>query len=130
MIFCGGGDFLHIKEVVTQGYPLTMILYVIIILPLIMDLQAAHIQVTRPCYDDAGAGGSFAHIENKLEYLMVRDLYQGFFPELTNSNLVLSEQNVQWSKTFFCEMGLKVVTGSCYLEFNIREAMDEGKWLG
>ena len=54
----GSGNFLHSKEGVTQGDPLSMIAYGIGILPLIRELQNAHPRVTQSWYDDdAGAGG-------------------------------------------------------------------------
>ena len=54
----GSGHFLHSKEGVTQGDPLTMIAYGIWVLPLIRDLRRDHPRVTQSCYaDDAGTGG-------------------------------------------------------------------------
>ena len=54
----GSGHFLHSKEGVTQGDPLSMIAYVIGVLPLIRDIRRAHPRVTQPWYaDDMGAGG-------------------------------------------------------------------------
>ena len=44
------GHFLHSKVGVTQGDPLAMIVYEIRILPLICELQGAHLQVTNPWY--------------------------------------------------------------------------------
>ena len=59
----GSGHFLHRKEGVTQGDPLAMIAYGIGVLPLIRELQDAHLRVTQTWYvDDAGAGGTFQHI--------------------------------------------------------------------
>ena len=50
---------MHRKEGVTQGDPLAMIAYGI----LIRELQGAHPWVTQPWYaDDAGAGGKFQSI--------------------------------------------------------------------
>ena len=42
------GRFLHSKEGVTQGYPLTMIAYGLGILPLIRDLQTSYPSVNQP----------------------------------------------------------------------------------
>ena len=44
----GSGHFLHSKEGVTQGYPLTMITYGIGVLPLIRVLRSDHPQVSQP----------------------------------------------------------------------------------
>ena len=54
----GSGHFLHSKEGVTQGDPLAMIAYGIVVLPLIRDLRRAHPCVMQPWYaDDAWEGG-------------------------------------------------------------------------
>ena len=44
----GSGHFLHSKEGVTQGDPLTMIAYRIGVLPLIRELRNAHPRFTQP----------------------------------------------------------------------------------
>ena len=50
--------FLHSKESVTQGFLLSVIAYVIGVLPLIREIRDAHPRVTQPwCADDAGGGG-------------------------------------------------------------------------
>ena len=57
------GHFLHSKEGVTQGDPLSMISYGIGVLPLIRELRNAHPLVIQPWYaDDVGAGGTFHQI--------------------------------------------------------------------
>ena len=56
----GSGHFLHSKEGVTQGDPLSMIAYGIGVLPLplILELREAHPRVTQLWYaDDASEGG-------------------------------------------------------------------------
>ena len=59
----GSVHFLHNKEGVTKGDPLSMIRYDIGFLPLIIYLQEAHPRVTQPWYaDDVGEGGTFNHI--------------------------------------------------------------------
>ena len=58
---------------VTQGYPLAMIVYDLGILSLIRDLWTDHPRVTQPWYaDDAGAGGIFAGIWQHMDNLMVQ----------------------------------------------------------
>ena len=59
----GSGHFLHSKEGVTQGDPLAMIAYGIMVLPFIRDLRRAHPHITQPWYaDDVGEGGKFEEI--------------------------------------------------------------------
>ena len=57
------GHFLHRKEGVTKGDPLAMIVYVIGIIPLILDLWTSHPIVTQPCYaDDTETISTFAGV--------------------------------------------------------------------
>ena len=62
------GNFLHIKEVVKQRDPLAIIVYVIVIIPLIREIQDTHKLVMKPYYPNvSGAGGSFRNILSHLE---------------------------------------------------------------
>ena len=66
----GSGHFLHSKEDVTQGDPLTMIAYDIGVIPLITELQGANPRVTQLWYaDDTRVGGEFEHILAHLREL-------------------------------------------------------------
>ena len=59
----GPSHLLHSKEVVNQGYPLSMIAYSIGVLPLLRELRGSHPCVTHPWYaDDAGTERKFEHI--------------------------------------------------------------------
>ena len=82
----GSRHFLHSKEGVTQGEPLSMIAYGIGLLPLIRELWNAHPWVTHPWYaDDAGAGGTFQKILEHFWDLQVRGPARGYYPEPTKS---------------------------------------------
>ena len=55
----GSGQFLHIKEELTLGEPLVMIVYGIEVLFIIRDIRDTHPRITQPwCSDDAGVGRS------------------------------------------------------------------------
>ena len=113
----GTGHFLHIKDGVTQGDPLTMILYGLWILLLIQYLWKAHPIVTQPWYaDDPASGRTFSGICQHLDNLMVRGLLRGYFPDPTRRILVVSAWNVPHAEIFFCGYCLKVVVGGQYME--------------
>ena len=79
-----------------------MVAYGLEILPLIRKLWKAHPRVTQPWYaDDAGAGGTFGGIQRYLENLVLRGTPRGYFPEPTNSILVVSPQNIPRVEAFF-----------------------------
>ena len=55
------GHSLHSKEGVTQGEPLEMIIYGILVLPLIQELRDSHPHITHPWHaDDAGEGATLS----------------------------------------------------------------------
>ena len=63
----GSGYLLHIKEGVTQGDPLAMIVYGIGILPLIRELRSTHPHVLQPWYtENAGKGGMFEAFHDQM----------------------------------------------------------------
>ena len=91
----GSGHFLHIKEGVTQGYPLVMITYGIGVLPLIREILGSHPHTTQPWYaDDVGAGGKFEHSIAHLRDLQARGPPRGYYQEPTKIILVVAPRNV------------------------------------
>ena len=86
----GSGHFLHSKECVTQGDPLSMIAYGIGVLPLIRELQDDHPRVTQPWYsDDAGTGGAFKQVQVHFQYLQAREPAHETFPGATTKILLV-----------------------------------------
>ena len=72
------GHFLHSKEGVTQGDPLTIIVYGIEVLTLIREFQGEPPRVTHLWYaDDAGAEGKFHHILAHLRDMQERGSPRG-----------------------------------------------------
>ena len=66
-------------------------------------------------------GGKFTHILAHIWDLQVRYPPRGYFPEPTNSILVVYPWNVAQAEDFFRWMGIKVVTRSRYIGGFIRE---------
>ena len=90
----GTGHFLLRKEGVTQGDPLVVAAYRLVILPLIRELRTAHPVVTHPWYaDDVVVSGTFVGIWKNMENLMLRVPPRGYFLEFTKSILVVSPWN-------------------------------------
>ena len=90
-----------------------MITYGVGVLPLIRELQEAHTSVTQPWYAyDAEARGGFGHILEHFQYLQARGPTRGYFPDPTNSILVVEPRNVASAEKFFRGMGVNIVTGS------------------
>ena len=69
----GSGHLLLSKEGVTQGSPLAMISYGIVILLLIRDLCTMHPHFAQPWYaEETNAGGKFEALHDHMRYLLVR----------------------------------------------------------
>ena len=64
------------------------------------------------------------------EDLVARGPSCGYFPNLNNIILVVSEKNVQQSQAFFQVMSINVLTGSCYLGIFVRYRTEEATQLG
>ena len=74
------------REGVTQGDPLSMVLYGITFVPLAEELQAADPGLLSPFYaDDATFNGSAQRIALQLNMLMKRGPDRGYFPEPAKS---------------------------------------------
>ena len=54
-------------------------------------------------------------LQEHMQYLMVRGTQQGYFMELTKSILFVSLRNLLREDEYFRGMGVRVVTGRCYL---------------
>ena len=78
------------REGVTQGDPLTMVLYGINLIPLAKELRAADLGLLSPFHaDDAAFGGSTRQSAHLLKLLMRRGLDHGCFPKPDKSLFIL-----------------------------------------
>ena len=107
-----------------------MIAYGIGVLPLIRELWGAHPRVTQIWYaDDAGSGGKFQQILEHFQDLQAREPSRGYYPEPTNSILVVAPGNVARAEEHFWELGIWVVMGNWHLGGYIGDREAEGSWL-
>ena len=81
---------IHSREGVAQGYPLEMIDYGIVILPLIKNLKRAIPDVTHPWYaDDARVLGMFAKLDTYFDLVTRQGPGQGYHSKPTKSVLIV-----------------------------------------
>ncbi len=112
----GTAAFLFSKEGVTQGDPISMVVYGLAVLPLIRRLKQEFPEVEQPWYaDDAGAAGNFDAIRRHFTKLQEIGPNYGYFPELSKSVLVVSQCNFEAAKLAFADLGFEVTTGHRYL---------------
>ena len=108
-----------IREGVTQGDPLSMVLYGINLVPLVEKLRAADPGILSPFYaDDAPFDGSARQSAQLLKMLMKKGTDQGYFPNPAKS-LFISDTTGQEEavRREFVAGGLELnfVSGSRYL---------------
>jgi hypothetical protein len=122
--------FLFSKEGVTQGDPLAMIIYGILLLPLIQRLKNELPTVDQPWYaDDAGAGGTFPELRAYVKALEKYGPTRGYFPEPTKSILIVREHNLAAAKIEFKDLGFEVVSGARYLGGFLGEDSEQKLWI-
>ena len=126
----GTASFLHSREVVTQGDPIKMITYGIVILPLINNLKREIPDVTQPWYADAaGYLSKFARIETYFDSLTRQVPGRGYYYELSNSILIVHSENIDARKEFGARHEFKVCTGARYIGGYIGDGDSKRNWL-
>ena len=82
------------KEGVTQGDPLSMVLYGITLVPLAERLRKAHPTVLQPWYaDDMAMAGPVEDIAGAMEHLQRWGPARGYFPEPSKSIMICSPEH-------------------------------------
>jgi hypothetical protein len=123
-------DHLPLKEGITQGNPLAMVAYGILLLPLICCLKGEILDVHQPWYaDDAGAGGTFSGIQQYFEWLQELGASRGYFPPEPKVK-VFTLHNKAKAEAMFNDLKFHIITGSCYLDGFIGEASaQQQSWI-
>ena len=115
LVVQGADTFLYSREGVTQGDPLSMLLYAVATLPLIGHLNA-HKHVIQNWYaDDASAIGELEHVQAWLQDLMVKGPAFGYHPEPHKCYLIVTPRLKERSELLFGPLGVKIVTGQRFL---------------
>ena len=108
--------FLLSEKGVTQGCPLAMVLYALGLLTLTAHLISSMPNLFQPWHaKDGAAGGKWDDILLWCELLMAEGPNCGYFPESTNSVLIVHPDQVGQAKAKFEHLGLQVTTGNRYL---------------
>eukprot|EP00978_Attheya_sp_CCMP212_P041254 scaffold234298_cov35-Attheya_sp.AAC.1 len=118
------------QEGVTQGDPMAMVAYGLMLLPLIKLLKKEHPYASQPWYaDDTGAGGSFTAIRKQCESLQKLGPARGYYPEPSKSIPVVREMNLVAAKAALGDLGFRITTGNRYLGGFIGEAAPQEDWV-
>ena len=122
--------FLHTKEGVTQGYPLEMIAYGIVIIPLIKNIKQEIHDVTQTWYaDDTGALGTFAIIDTYFDSLTHQGPRRRYYPKPSKSVLIVRPENLEARKEFGARYVFQVCMGARYLGGYIGEDKSKIDWM-
>ena len=120
-------------EVVTQGDPLSMVLYRITLVPLAEELRAADPGILSPFYaDDAAFGSSARRSAQLLKLLMRRGPYRVYFPNPAKSLFILNTpgQEEAENQEFAVEgLTLNFISGSRYLRAYLGPQSDLEAWV-
>ena len=115
MIVNGSSEFILGKEGVTQGDPLSMLMYSIAVLPLIYSLTDGSRWHQNWYADDSSCIGSFENLKEWFLNLSKRGPAFGYYPEPQKSFFVVSPNFLSEAESVFSQLGVKVVTASRFL---------------
>ena len=107
---------LHSEEGVTQGDPLSMIVYGIATLPIIQKLKSLQLQALQIWYaDDASIGGKFEVIKKLFQLLQTEGPKYGYFPEPKKCVLIVHPNAITHAKEYFKSLQFEISTGNRFL---------------
>ena len=119
------------REGVTQGDPLSMILYGIALLPLTESLQEDEPQVMQPWYaDDAAMIGSVEGIARTMRLLEIRGPARGYYPEPAKSIFIPDKlEAAEECKRILEDLNFQHRAGARYLGGFIGSPETQQEWL-
>ena len=109
------GHFLLSKEGVTQGDPLSMMLYAVAVLPLIRFLEDSCEWVQNWYADDSSCVGELSSVRRWFDRPLIDGPAYGYFPEPSKTVLVVGSSDLERASDLFRDLGVSVVTGSWFL---------------
>ena len=121
---------MHIREGVTQGYPLAMVPYGIGVLPLIKRLKVEYPDVTQTWYaEDAGAIGMYKNTELYSILLTQFSTGRGYYSEQPKIVLIVHPYNLETGILFGLHHGFEFCTGANYIGGFIGDEKSKHAWM-
>ena len=111
----GSSDYLLSKEGVTQGDPLSMMLYTVAILPLIHCLKNPKRWIQNWYADDSACVATMPSLHAWFSQLSSSSPDFGYFPQPAKTVLVVGPSYVNQATSLFSDLGIRVVFGSRFL---------------
>ena len=110
------------KESVTQGDPLSMMLYAVAVLPLIRSLKAPVNRIQNWYADDSSCVVDFPSLKAWFDELLCKGPNYGYHPEPSKTVLIVGPSDVQEASALFGDLGIRVVSGGRFLRGYIGES--------
>jgi hypothetical protein len=121
---------IHSQEGVTQGDPLSMVLYGLALAPLSESLRIAVPGLVQPWYaDDAAMAGPISQIRKAQLLLQEWGPQRGYYPEPSKSVLVTPPFTTPDQLTPLTEFNYQVTEGSRYIGGFVGSASTQTTWL-
>ena len=118
------------REGVTQGDPLSMVLYGLSLTPLAKSIRAAVPQVVQPWYaDDAAMAGPITGIRDAQRLLLEWGPQRGYYPEPEKSILISPLHNSPESLDPVAEFNFSLRLGHRYVGGYVGSAAEEADWI-
>jgi hypothetical protein len=126
----GPCTYLRSEEGVTQGDPLSMVLYGIALVPLAERLRAAVPQAVQAWYaDDSAFYGRAAAVDRAMALLAVHGPARGYYPEPKKSYWIGPRATRQAAKTVLARWTLRYSEGQRYLGGFLGSPATQAEWL-
>jgi hypothetical protein len=126
----GSCEVLLSREGVTQGDPLSMVLYGLALTPLAEQLRLAVPTVVQPWYaDDAAMEGPVRDIAKAMRLLQQQGPARGYYPEPTKSIFVGHEGSLDRAKILLMEFDFQYRDGSRYVGGFIGDSASQAEWV-
>ena len=110
LIVPGGGELVS-KEGTTQGDPLGMAMFALLIIPLILKLSETCESLSQVWFaDDASGAGSLQGLRQWWDALSTLGPSFGYYPKPSKTCLVIHPQNEEAAKAVFGEAGITITT--------------------
>ena len=133
LIFCCIGKervALHSKEGVTQGDPLSMVLYGLALVPIAKQLQSFQPNVMQAFYaDNLAMKGPASKLGNLMRHLCKLGLEQGYYPEPEKSIVICHPSNKEYVQQQLSAFQFKYRIGSQYIGTFVGPISQRTEWL-
>ena len=110
------------KEGVTQGDPLSMMLYAVAVLPLIRSLKAPGMQTRNWYADDSSCVADLPSLKAWFDELLCKGPNYSYHPESSKTVLIVGPSDVEEASALFGDLGIRVVSGGRFLGGYIGES--------